>query len=78
MKEVAVLKEINLLDSGEMGFHVEVYETLEKAEAALQEQVNAYLEEGKRITWRDGNNIQLKDEDNNEYEFDIEVLTVRK
>jgi hypothetical protein len=77
MNEIVILKEINKLDSGETGFHVEAFETLEKAEISLREQVSDYLEEGKKIVWQDGNNIQLTDEYNNLYEFDIVILTVK-
>jgi hypothetical protein len=77
MKEVVILKEINRLDSGETGFYVEVFKTLEKAEESLKEQVDNYLEEGKKIVWQDGNNIQLVDDDDNEYEFEIEFASVK-
>jgi hypothetical protein len=42
--EVYILKEINLLDSGEKEFYVNVYETEEKAIQAMDNDINAHVE----------------------------------
>ena len=79
MKEVIwILKEINQLDSGETGFHVELYETEDKAKQAMKEQAQSHIEEyGARITYEDEYNIQLRDDEGNLYEFIIELDVIR-
>jgi hypothetical protein len=77
--EVYILKEINLLDSGEKEFYVNVYETEEKAIQAMDNDINAHVEnnnayiiDGEIGDWL----VELSDENQNKYFFKIEIKEV--
>ena len=77
--KVYVLKEINLLSSGEKGFYVNVYETEEKALKAMARDINehsenngAYITYGEIGDWH----VELSDENNNDYTFKLESAIV--
>ena len=78
--DVFVLNEINVLSSGEKGFYVTLYETEGKALVAMENDINNHIESnGAEIS--DGEigdwSVQLTDENDNEYYFEIEVETVK-
>ncbi|GGB72917.1 hypothetical protein [Fictibacillus barbaricus] len=77
--EVYILKEVNLLDSGEKEFYVNVYDTEEKAIQAMEKDINAYIEDnnayiidGEKGDWV----VELTDEYHNKYIFKIEIKKV--
>ncbi|WP_026693887.1 hypothetical protein [Peribacillus kribbensis] len=78
MEEVYVLKEINILDSGEKEFFVDVYHSLLAAENDLEMQILERISDYQaRIEWRDGNEVKLVDQEKNIYLFDIQYKVIR-
>lgn len=76
---VYLLKEMNLLDSGELEFFVNVYATEDKAKKAMEEDISehienngAYISDGKIGEWV----VKLSDEEGNNYSFEIERAKV--
>jgi hypothetical protein len=75
---VFVLKEINILDSGEKEFYVDVYSTVEKCKEDLEDQVNErQIEYGATIEWWNGNEVKLSDQEGNVFMFSIEMKEVK-
>ncbi|MGY6212266.1 hypothetical protein ACXEO8_20030 [Cytobacillus firmus] len=78
-KFVYILKEINLLDSGERDFYVDVYTNAEDAANDLEDQIQERLQEyNARIEWRDGDNVKLIDDGGNIYLFEIELKAIKE
>lgn len=78
-KIVYILKEINLLDSGEREFYVDVYANAEDAANDLEDQIQERLQEyNARIEWRDGDNVKLIDDGGNIYLFEIELKAIKE
>lgn len=78
-KFVYILKEVNLLDSGEKEFYVDVYAKLEDAENDLKGQIEERIQEySAQIEWRNENRVKLVDNDNNIYLFEIEFKAIKE
>lgn len=80
MTEVFLLKEVNLLDSGEISFYVDPYETEDKALSAMKTEIEEHIEnnqafitDGELGDWI----VILSDKEGNEYRFEIEKTVVK-
>jgi hypothetical protein len=72
MKTVFILKEINKLSSGEVEFYTDVYESEEKAKVDMKNQIQEHIDNNNAwVVWEDNNEVHLKDENENEYIFEI-------
>lgn len=78
--EVYLLKEINFLSGGEKEFYVEVFETEGKAIEKMESDIKAHIEENSAFI-TDGEIgdwvIELSDEYENDYVFEIELVEVK-
>lgn len=78
METIILLKEINILSSGETGAYVELYLDQETALSNMKEQISENIRENKsRIEWEDNESAKLVDDNENVYMFSLESATIK-
>lgn len=70
---IFIVKEVSILDSGEMGFYATPFKKREDAEKEIQLIEERLIAEGYEIVFDYKNEVKYKDDNENIYRISIEV-----